>query len=149
MKRQEGMTMVELVVAVAVTGIIVIFLGTAIYQIITVSEYGNGRLTALHELQNVAHWFNLDSPGAKAATGGNQLILTLSDNSTISYSLVGTEMRRASGGPQMTLARNISSANFSINNRIITMSLTSSPAGRDNVSQNGTYMVSLRPAEGG
>jgi Tfp pilus assembly protein PilE len=149
MKRQEGMTMVELVVAVAVTGIIVIFLGTAIYQIITVSEYGNGRLTALHELQNVAHWFNLDSPGAKAATGGNQLILTLSDNSTISYSLVGTELRRASGGPQMTLARNISSANFSINNRIITMSLTSSPAGRDNVSQNGTYMVSLRPAEGG
>jgi Tfp pilus assembly protein PilE len=149
MKRQEGMTMVELVVAVAVTGIIVIFLGTAIYQIITVSEYGNGRLTALHELQNVAHWFNLDSPGAKAATGGNQLILTLSDNSTISYSLVGTEMRRASGGPQMTLARNISSANFSINNRVITMSLTSSPAGRDNVSQNGTYMVSLRPAEGG
>jgi len=149
MKRQEGMTMVELVVAVAVTGIIVIFLGTAIYQIITVSEYGNGRLTALHELQNVAHWFNLDSQGAKAATGGNQLILTLSDNSTISYSLVGTELRRASGGPQMTLARNISSANFSINNRIITMSLTSSPAGRDNVSQNGTYMVSLRPAEGG
>jgi Tfp pilus assembly protein PilE len=149
MKRQEGMTMVELVVAVAVTGIIVIFLGTAIYQIITVSEYGNGRLTALHELQNVAHWFNLDSQGAKAATGGNQLILTLSDNSTISYSLVGTEMRRASGGPQMTLARNISSANFSIINRIITMSLTSSPAGRDAVSQNGTYMVSLRPAEGG
>jgi Tfp pilus assembly protein PilE len=149
MKRQEGMTMVELVVAVAVTGIIVIFLGTAIYQIITVSEYGNGRLTALHELQNAAYWFNLDSQGARVATGGNQLILTLSDNSTISYSLVGTEMRRASGGPQMTLARNISSANFSINNRIITMSLTSSPAGRDNVSQNGTYMVSLRPAEGG
>ena len=130
--------MVELVVAVAVTGIIVIFLGTAIYQIITVSEYGNNRLTALHELQNVAHWFNLDSQGARAATGGNQLILTLSDNSTISYSLIGTELRRASGGPQMTLARNISSANFSIINRIITMSLTSSPAGRDAVSQNGT-----------
>jgi len=149
MKRQEGMTMVELVVAVAVTGIIVIFLGTAIYQIITVSEYGNGRLTALHELQNAAHWFNLDSQGARAATAGSQLILTLSDNSTVSYSLVGTELRRASGGPQMTLARNISSANFSINNRIVTMSLTSSPAGRNDVSQNGTYMVSLRPAEGG
>jgi len=141
--------MVELVVAVAVIGIIVIFLGTAIYQIITVSEYGNNRLTALHELQNAAHWFNQDSQGAREATGGGQLILTLSDNSTVSYSLVGTELRRASGGPQMTLARNITLANFSINNRIVTMSLTSSPAGRDDVSQNGTYMVSLRPAEGG
>jgi len=149
MKRQAGMTMVELIVAVAVTGVIVTFLGTAIYQITTVSEYGNNRLTALHELQNAAHWFNQDSQGAREATGGGQLILTLSDNSTVSYSLVGTELRRASGGPQMTLARNITLANFSINNRIVTMSLTSSPAGRDDVSQNGTYMVSLRPAEGG
>jgi prepilin-type N-terminal cleavage/methylation domain-containing protein len=149
MKGQSGMTMVELVVAVAVTGIIVVFLGTAIYQIITVSSYGNNRLTALHELQNAAHWFNLDSQGARMATGGSQLILTLSDNSTISYSLVGSELRRGAGGLQMTLARNITAANFSINNRVITMSLTSSPAGQYDVSQNGTYMVSLRPAEGG
>ena len=38
--------MVELVVTITVMGIIVSFLGTAIYQIITVSEYGNDRLTA-------------------------------------------------------------------------------------------------------
>jgi prepilin-type N-terminal cleavage/methylation domain-containing protein len=149
MKRQEGMTMVELVVAIAVTGIIVVFLGTAIYQIINVSEYGNARLTALHELQNAAYWFNLDSQGARTATGGNQLALTLADNSTISYSLVGTELRRTSGGPYITLSRNITSASFAVNNRIVTMSLTSSPAGRSNVSENRTYMVSLRPAGGG
>ena len=141
--------MVELVVAIAVTGIIVVFLSTAIYQIINVSEYGNNRLTALHELQNTAHWFNLDSQEARTATGGSQLVLTLADNSTISYSLVGTELRRASGGSQMTLARNITSASFAINNRIVTMFLNSSPVGRSNVSENGTYMVSLRPAEGG
>ncbi len=149
MKKQAGMTMVELVVAIAITGIIVVFLSTAIYQIITVSAYGNDRLTALHELQNTAQWFNLDSQEARTATGGSQLVLTLADNSTISYSLVGTELRRASGGSQMTLARNITSASFAINNRIITMSLNSSPAGRSSVSENGTYMVSLRPAEGG
>jgi len=149
MKRQAGMTMVELVVAIAITGIIVVFLSTAIYQIITVSAYGNDRLTALHELQNTAQWFNLDSQEARTAIGGNQLVLTLADNSTISYSLVSTELRRASGGSQMILARNITSASFAVNNRIITMSLNSSPAGRSGVSENGTYMVSLRPAGGG
>src|SRR4030042_6464288 len=148
MKRQEGMTMVELIAAVAVTGIIVAFLGTAIYQIFTVSGYGNDRVPAQHELQNAAAWFNLDAQGAITATGGSQLVLKLSDNSTVTYSLVGTELRRSSGGPQMTLARNISSVTFSVNNRLATMNLTSAPPGRDNVSENGIYMVYLSPAGG-
>ena len=148
MNGQKGLTMVELVVAIAVTGIIVVFLGTAIYQIITVSEYGNDRLTALHELQNSAHWFNLDGQKAVTASVNGELLLTISETSSITYSLVGTELLRTDGGSQMTLARNISSADFSIANRVITMSLTSSPEGRDNVSENGIYKVYLRPAEG-
>lgn len=149
MNVQKGMTMVELVVATAVTGIIVAFLGTAIYQIITVTGYGNNRLIAAHELENAAYWFNLDGQQAIAASGGSGLSLTLSDNSTVTYSLTGTELRRTTGGVNMILARNIASLNFSINNRVIAMSLTSSPEGRDNVSENGTYQVYLRPTGGG
>jgi hypothetical protein len=120
----------------------------AIYQIITVTEYGNDKLTAMHELQNAAHWFNLDGQQARTASGGNELALTLSDNSSITYSLVGTELYRTAGGSPMTLAQNIYSADFSIENRIITMNLTSSPEGRDNVSERGTYQVYLRPVAG-
>ena len=149
MNGQRGMTMVELLVAIAVTGIIVVFLGTAIYQIITVSAYGNDRLTAMHELQNSAHWFNLDGQKAVTANVNGELLLTISETSSITYSLVGKELRRTADGSQMTLARNITSADFSIDNRVITMSLTSSPEGRDNVSENGSYKVYLRPAEGG
>ncbi len=149
MNGQKGTTMVELLVAIAVTGIIVVFLGTAVYQIINVSEYGNDRLTAMHELQNTAHWFNLDGQKAVTASTESGLLLTISESSTITYSLVGTELRRTEDGSQMTLAKNISSAVFSIDNRIITMSLTSSPEGRDNVSESGTYKVFLRPAEEG
>ena len=140
--------MVELIVAIAITGIIVAFLGTTIYQIITVSEYGNNRFTALHEVQNAAYWFNVDGQGAINATGGSQLVLTLADNSTVSYSLSGTNLLRSSIGSQMTLARNISNASFSVSGRVITINLTSSPVARDAVSQNGTYMVFLRPAGG-
>jgi hypothetical protein len=149
MNRQKGMTLVELVVAIATTGIIIVFLGTAINQIITVSGYGNDRLTATHELENIAHWFNIDGQGAVAATGGTSLALIMADNSSITYTLSGTEMRRIAGGQEMTLARNITEADFSIDNRVVTMSLTAIPPGGYGVSENGTYHVYLRPAESG
>lgn len=149
MNGQKGMTIAELIVAIAASGIIIVFLGTAIYQIITVSGYGNDRLTATHELENIAHWFNIDGQGAKAATGGSVLALTMADNSSITYGLSGTEMIRTASGYPMTLARNISDAYFSIENRVITMSVTASPPRRYGVSENGTYQVYLRPAETG
>jgi hypothetical protein len=149
MNGQKGMTIAELVVAIATTGIIVVFLGMAINQIFTVSGYGNDRLTATHELENVAHWFNIDGQGAVAATGGTSLALTMADNSSITYTLVGTEMRRTTSGQQMTLARNITDVSFTIDNRLVTMSLTASPPGQYSVSENGTYHVYLRPGESG
>jgi type II secretory pathway pseudopilin PulG len=149
MNAQKGMTMVELVIAIATTGIIVAFLGTAVYQIITVSGYGNDRLSATHELENAAHWFYNDGQRAKAATGGTELELTMTDNSSITFVLDGTDLKRTSGGGEMTLARNITTALFSIDNRVITMSLTATPSGRYGVSENGTYYVYLRPTEEG
>lgn len=144
---ERGLTIVEMIMATAITGLIVSFLGTSIHQMFTVTEYGNDRLTAMHELQNAAYWFNLDGQRAVAAEANSQLLLTISETSSIAYSLVGTELRRTAGGAQMTLAQNITSADFSIEDRVITMHLVSSPEGRDNVSENGTYKVYLRPAE--
>ena len=147
MKKERGFTLVELLVATAITGLVVSGLGTAIHQIVTVSEYGNDRLTATHELQNVAHWFSFDGQMATAASGGNDLVLTLADNSSITYSLVGTELYRTAGDSSMALAQNIAGAYFSIENRTITMNITSTPPGRWDVSENGTYTVYLRPTE--
>lgn len=147
MTAQKGMTMVELVVAIAVTGIIVAFLGTAVHQITTVTGYGNDELTALHELQNAAYWFSRDGQRAISASVDGGLLLTISESSEITYALSGTELRRTADGSQMVVAKNITSADFSINGRTLTMSLTSAPEGRDGVSENATYMVSMRPAE--
>lgn len=147
MNRQEGMTMVELVTAVAITGIIVVFLGTTVSQILSVSGYGNNELTALHELQNAAYWFNKDGQEAKVAVGGSELVLTLADNSTVTYSLVSTNLQRTVGSLETTLARNISSVTFVVSDRLVTMNLTSAPVGSGEVSENGTYTVYLRPVE--
>ena len=147
MKRQKGMTLVELVATVAITGVIVVFLGTAVFHIVNISTYGNDEFTALHDIQNAAYWFNKDGQEAKAAVGGSQLVLTLADNSTITYSLNGADLMRDSGGQQMTLAQSISSVTFTVNGQLVTMVISATPVGSSGVSENSTYMVYLRVVE--
>ncbi len=81
MKQEQGFTLIELLIVTAITGLIIGVLGTAVYQIVTIPEYGNDRITAMHELQNVAHWVGFDGQKAKTASGGKELILTLPDDS--------------------------------------------------------------------
>ena len=147
MKEEQGFTLVELAIVIAITGFIVGVLGASIHQIVTIPEYGGERITAMHELQNTAHWVGIDGQMSKSASGGNQLMLTLADDSTISYVVEGTELYRITGTSNRTLATNITSANFSVQNRMITMDITSAPVGRWSVSENGTYQICLRPVQ--
>jgi prepilin-type N-terminal cleavage/methylation domain-containing protein len=148
MKGERGFTLVELLIAIAIMGSIFGVLGEVFHQVVTIPEYGNDKVTALHELQNVAHWVNLDGQMAENAAGGSGLVLTLPDDSSISYALAGTDLIRSAGTAERTLAKNITNVNFSVVNRCITMDITSSPAGRWGVSENETYKVYLRPTGG-
>ena len=147
MKGEQGFTLIELLIATAITGFIFSVMGVAFHHIVTVPEYGNERMTALHDLQSVAHWVNLDGQRAQSATGGSELLLTFPDGSSVSYTLEGTDLLRKTSTANRTLAQDVSSANFSIAGRIITMDLTSAPSGRWGVSENETYKICLRPTE--
>ena len=148
MKGQKGFTLPELLLTVAITGLIASFLTLAIYQIITVTDSGNDRMIAMHELRNAGHWLSLDGQMARTASGGNELALTLPSGSpitSITYAVVDTELHRTADGFQMILARNISDISFLVENQVITMTITSSPEGRANISEQGIYKVFLRP----
>lgn len=145
MRKESGFTLVELLIVVAITGILFGGLGTAIYQMVMVTDYGGDELTALHELQNTAHWFNYDGQMAVSATGGSSLTLTLPTSQTVTYSLSGTNLRRTSGVNTITLAQNISAVSFAVAGSVVTMNITSIPPGRMGVSEQGTYKVYLRP----
>ena len=63
---------------------------------------------------------------------------------TARYTISGTELVRDHNGAVTTVARYVSNAEFSISNRLITVSLTSTP-GSTGASKDITYNVWLRP----
>ncbi len=145
--REGGFTLVELLITLAITGIIFTVAGTAIHQLSTVSEYGNNKLAATHELQNAARWFYQDGQMAVSADCGSDLSFTLSSGQTVTYSLDGRFLNRDDGGNIMTLAQNISSISFSAQGRLISMNITSELSGRMEDSEQATYKVYLRAVQ--
>jgi len=145
MKGERGSTLIGLLIATAITGLTVSLLGTAAYQVLTTTDYASGRMIAMHELQNAAYWVGRDGQSAGLATGGDSLVLTLPDETSITYLIVGTEFCRTAGESQMTIAQNISDVSFSVEDGVITMSITASPEGRPDVSEQRTYKICLRP----
>ena len=94
MKGERGYTLVETLVAIAITGFLVAVLGLVVQQMVTVPEQGDDQVNALHAVQNAAHWVSLDGQTAKSASGGSSLNLTLPDASVISYTLSGGNLYR-------------------------------------------------------
>ena len=145
MKGERGYTLVETLIAIAITGVIVTVLGMAVQQIFSVPEQGNTQVEALHAVQNAAHWVSLDGQTAKQASGGSSLDLTLPDDSTISYILSGSNLNRNCQGVSHTIAENISNVNFTVEGRVITMSIAAAPDSRWDISENETYQIYMRP----
>ncbi len=144
-RRDEGYSFVELLITIGISGLIFAVVGGIIYQLTAVSGYGNDRLTTGHELQNAAHWFNLDGQAAAEATGGPSLSLRLSDDREVTYSLNSKSLERNCGGTTVTLARNIAEINFRVEGRMISMEIATEDPGRYEVSEHKVYQVYMRP----
>jgi prepilin-type N-terminal cleavage/methylation domain-containing protein len=146
-KRERGYTLVELLVTLAISGIIFTAVGSAIYQLSTVSGYGNDRLTANHELQNSAIWFSRDTQSAWQVSAGKNLKLSLPEDRSVTYSLEGKDLVRREKDSSLVLARNISAVGFAVNGGLVSMNIESSPAGRAEVIEKRVYQVCFRSFE--
>jgi prepilin-type N-terminal cleavage/methylation domain-containing protein len=146
MKSERGYSMVEFLVAVTIVAILAVVLGVAIPQMTSIPEKGQNQVDALHALQNVIHWVGMDAGSAKSAVVGDSLTLTMPDDSVISYEKTGNILYRHSGSESTAVARNITEMNFTIDNRMITMSITAVPEGRFDIGESRTYQVVMRPS---
>ncbi len=145
MKKEQGYTLVELLITTAISGLIFVIVGTVMYQLTTVSGYGNDRLSVIHEMQNADYWLNYDGQMAVDAAGGASLVLTIPESETVTYSLTGKTLQRVEGASTLILARNVTSLSFMVNSRLVTMDMTSTILGRTDVSEHKTSRVYLRP----
>ncbi len=149
MSSESGISLVEILVTSAIGLAIAGFMGTAIYQFFTVTNQGSDVMTAMHQVQNAGHWISLDGQKSSAASAGDDLILTIPNSSTVTYSVFGNELIRTSDGDQLTVARHVSDVNFNVDGRVVTMSITAAPNSGWNVSEQAIYKVFLRPEGGG
>jgi prepilin-type N-terminal cleavage/methylation domain-containing protein len=149
MKNQQGYTLVELLIALAITSIMVITVGMVVRETVTVPEQGNEQVRALHAIQNAAHWVSVDGQAAKAASGGSGLILTKPDDSTVRYILDGDELRRIDSDSNQVISRGIYSVSFTVDGRLITVNITAEPDSRWNTSESGTFQIYMRPTPQG
>jgi type II secretory pathway pseudopilin PulG len=145
MKGERGFTLLEAAITIAITGFLVAILSLIVQQIVTVPEKGGSQVSALHSVQNAAHWMTLDGQMALSAIGGDDLTITLPSGAIISYTLDGTELKRSYGTTTQTVAEDVAGVNFTVQGRVIYMTVVATPESRWGISENQTYQVYMRP----
>ena len=108
-KDQKGFALIEMAVAVAITGLLTVGATTAVFQVSTNITRGNNHMTAVKQVENALHWISRDAQMAQIVepNGVSGFPLNLSwilwDNTMhqVTYALEGGELKRnhvANGG---------------------------------------------------
>ena len=146
MKGERGYTLVEALIAIAITGFIVTTIGMVVQQVVTVPERGVDQFDAIHPMQNAAHWLAIDGQMASSAVGTSNLTITLPNTIVVRYVRYGSDLYRYYGSNNQTIADNVASVNFTVLNRVIYMTLVTVPDSRWDISENYTYRAYMRPS---
>jgi prepilin-type N-terminal cleavage/methylation domain-containing protein len=79
-KKQSGFTLIEMTVAMAITGVLGVVIFTSLLQLRNVNDANNARMSAVKQVENALFYLNRDTQSAQTITpdGSNGFPLTLS-----------------------------------------------------------------------
>jgi len=124
-KKQQGFTLIELMLAIALSGIITGAITATIFQLVDGSARTNNHMIAVREAQNAGYWVSHDTVMAQVVEptpapdpDGFPLVLTWAewgstDVHEVTYTLDGTELWRDYDGQQSPIAKFVESVEVS------------------------------------
>lgn len=155
-KDERGITLTELLVALALTGLIIGTLVTALYQIYQVTGWGSNQMRVQHDLQNAATWLNRDVLSAsRADVSGSRMVLTVPYfitgttilTRTITYTHSAPYLIRNSGDSTVTIANHVDSIAFSPTGTVTSAITITIISRASSITQSAALHLDMRPTE--
>jgi type II secretory pathway component PulJ len=157
--KRDGFGLLEVVIALALCGILGIGITTFAVQTVTLTNRSRAHMQAVQQLENAAYWLSCDVQMAQTVTPGPnggfplQLTWTDADQNTyqVTFTTTGGQVQRSiveNGGPplQTVLAKSISTTltSCSYADGLLTFNATATFA---SINVSRTYKIKKRPGQ--
>jgi prepilin-type N-terminal cleavage/methylation domain-containing protein len=154
---QKGFTMVELLMAMAVSGIIAAAAVTTISQVFHLNARTSNHMIAVRQVQSVGYWVSHDAQMAQIVTPAGNFDLATDDlvlswtewNGTqrqVTYRLADGDLTRNYSGNSVTIGQHIESATGTFASNKLTFTITATVgSGSRAESETRKYEVYPRP----
>ena len=160
MMKQKGFTLVELLVALPIGAAVLVVIVTSIFQIEQGRVDISGKSTALMDIDNSFHWLTRDlvlaqytnlvdeaAPVSTLEMSWNDMTQWAQDTGvtahSANYTVSGNRLLRDYDGETTIIGRYITYVGFSIDGKVFTVTLTSSP-GFPESAVTKTFKIQMR-----